>query len=422
MKMQVSTKKRRNFSIESLRKITFFIYLCALGGHKSGVGFDAFFSRFSLVAFVGVEIISILTMRRKRQRYLSKALVWYFSFVVFYLISATWSSNIDDVLSISYLNNFIQILCIAFVLSPHLRSKERVEDYLRLVLLSLIYMVALLAIKTPIGTWGSTRVGEVLFLNANDLGMRCAMGMLISLYFSQNKKAYYSLVVIFTAVALFSGSRKAFIMVLVGTVVFGVGKSQGWRVLRSILLASVFVVVLINLVMENEILYKIMGKRIEQALNFIFNPGGQMVVDFSSLERTFFRNQAWEMFKQKPVLGWGANGFVTQMRSISYSHVAYSHSNYYELLATLGIFGFSMYYYMQTWIIIKSVGLFFTARSDIIILAISVVLVNLIAEYYYVSYASPFTQILIVVLFFAVEASIVEKSNYSRTNPMKKVV
>ena len=101
-------------------------------------------------------------------------------------------------------------------------------------------------------------------------------------------------------------------------------------------------------------------------------------------------------------MGNGANGFVSYMRKIGYSHVAYSHCNYTELLATLGIIGFVLYYKMHIQILYRSIKIFYRAHSLEALLGLDLMLMILVTDYYAVSYISLFTQCMIVLIYMVV--------------------
>ena len=63
----------------------------------------------------------------------------------------------------------------------------------------------------------------------------------------------------------------------------------------------------------------------------------------------------WELFKERPVHGYGMNNF-----SQKYYLNTYSHNNYIELLVSCGIVGFALYYAM---LLLPALGLLFKRKK-----------------------------------------------------------
>lgn len=388
-------------SYEATYQVLLFLYFCGLNAHNKGTGFDALFCRAAFVALIGFELLCLIYFRKKAK--LRKSFFMYLMLVVFYFISALWSKNMNDVFFVPIINGFIQVLGVLFVVDQHIETEEDIQTCLKLMCWSIAYMVLLLVVRTPISIWGSKRIGGAMGMNANDIGIKCTIGLLLSLYYSDRKKEYYILAMVFTLIALFTGSRKAFFMILIGFVLFFTGKDSGLKVLRNICLGFIAAALLLYAVFHNELLYNIIGYRIQRAIDYVLgirtiNAYGNFVEDFSMVERSFYRKHAMEMFLSSAGWGYGANGFVTEMRNIGYAHVAYSHCNYTELLATLGIIGFSIYYVPRATLLLKSGWQFIVSRERGYVLICAFLLTSLMAEFFFVSYYSVADQVVFALL------------------------
>ena len=387
-------------SMDRLIELFFFLYICGLVAFNRGYGFDAFFCRMSFVMLVGVEILGLSIKHQWKHFFIKKTICLMLLFVLYYFTSFIWSKNIDD--GLYYLNNFIQIVLSILIVTQHIKEKADLENYLKLVLFALTYMAIVLLIRTPSTVWGSERVGEIMAMNSNTVGMYCATAWIICLYFGEKKKLYYFLGGLFVVIAFFSGSRKALIMVLMGFCVFWIVKEQGLKKVLNIVVAIAFILIIFNQIMTNEKFYNVLGYRMEKTIDAFM---GEDVQDGSADERAFYREHAIDLFKERPLLGYGANGFVTQLREEGYWHVAYSHCNYTELLVTLGVVGFLLYYSVQIRILIKGIIKYNEQKDLIYLLMLTYIVVNLLMEFYYVSYMSVFQQIMI-----ALSAAYVEKA------------
>ena len=114
---------------------------------------------------------------------------------------------------------------------------------------------------------------------------------------------------------------------------------------------------------------------------------GKKVSDLSVNERSFFRKNAIKLFLHNPVMGIGINNFAAYMKKIGYSHVAYSHCNFTEILSNLGIFGFIIYYFIYFYIIKKAIILLPRKKNKTVLYySLILIVILLIFEYGFVSY------------------------------------
>ncbi len=370
--------------------ILLFLYFCGMNAHKLGYGFDAFFCRATFVALIGFEVVS------NKKVLFTRTLVWYLSFVGLYFASIIWAERLDDVFAREVMFNFIQILGIMVVVGNNCRKKEDVQDVLFVLLCSLIYMSAMLIIRTPLSVWGSERVGSVLAMNSNDVGLRMAVAFGLTLYFRKQYGWLTPLLVVFTAIAFLSGSRKAFIMIILEVILYYLGKDQGWRMLRNVGVLIIICGALIYAVMNIPILYNVLGSRLERAIESIlgierYNQYGNLLRDYSGEERAFFRELAMQYFARSPVLGIGANGFATQLSLTTRYSAVYSHCNFVELLSNHGLVGFCAYYGYPVWLIVKGIKSYMKSKDLLLMVTIMLNVVFLAVDYYYVSYYAVFT-------------------------------
>lgn len=388
------SKARIPFNVSIAIKLSFLLYFSTVG-MISGIDIlDSWLNGIGFLCFITFGSLYIVYF--KKLKIVKGYFIWLIAFVLLYYISIIWSKNPDDLLYYSYRSYFFQIAVIALVIENNVNSKKDIEDYLKIVLWSAIYMVIILAINTPVTEWGTERLGENIGMNSNAVGIKLAFSIIILLYFAEKRKILYVLLALLVTVNLFSGSRKALFMMLLGIVIFFVVGKEINKKIRNILISFLIVIFIMYEVMNNPILYDILGHRVQNALNFMMDMGS-VTGENSIIERSFYRKTAMQMFWERPVLGWGGNGFVTHIREIHYSHVAYSHCNYVELLADLGIVGFLLYYSLQMRILINSVGKRWNDR--IFIVAISITIANLFGEFFYVSYIDVYTQTILLLMF-----------------------
>ena len=259
-------------------------------------------------------------------------------------------------------------------------------------------------------------MGAAIGLNENTFGMRMAIGAMIALFLLMKKdeKIKKALVIIFIIVfsglTLLSGSKKGLILLVTGLLVVIYIYSAGKQKLRRFFGALILVMGLLFLVFNNSVLYSTIGNRIERT---VLTSTGQNsnssrlqvingtvgTTDLSLVERDYYRDQAIMLFKKYPAFGYGGNGFVTHMREIGYSHVAYSHNNYTELLCTLGIVGFVIYYSYWIILIVRLWNIKKQTQDEQVrktaALFLALLIIFLVLDYGYVSYVLEFNMFIL---------------------------
>ena len=314
-----------------------------------------------------------------------------------------------------YTNTFIQMLGCIICLTNRIKTTKDIDKMLKLLLVSLIYTVLVLYIKTPASAWGTERIGADLGLHPNDIGIRFAIGVMISLYFSISKKIYfnYIFVAIFTVIAMFSGSRKGLLMCVIAIILYPIlsykkrNRNDFMKFLFRIILIILIIAIIYYIIMNNKMFYDVIGVRLESMMSFF---EGDTLADDSVREREFFIVKAIELFKAHPILGYGMNNFSTHMAEINYHHIAYSHNNFTELLATLGIVGFIIYYFMITKMLINLIkNMFYKVKNNYAMNVLFLLMLSIICfiSYWCVSYSSEYFIILysLIYMFLKVNKS-----------------
>ena len=110
----------------------------------------------------------------------------------------------------------------------------------------------------------------------------------------------------------------------------------------------------------------------------------ESIVDKSISDREYLSAIALQLFKQKPVLGWGCDNVRSYLISIGFRLEVYAHNNYLELLADYGIIGFVLYYSFYVKAIFQAIKNGLDDKYDKLIFV--VLLVCMVMEYGSVNY------------------------------------
>ncbi len=389
---------------KNLEYFSLLLYLIGISAFQLGSGFDAIFVRLSFVLMIAACILTKMKIQ------LTSHLKWCLLFWGLYYISMIWASNKVD--TMYYVNNTVQIIGISICFSIIVKNKDDINIVLKLIAFSMLFTSIRLIIYTPISAWGTERIGEAIGQNSNGLGMRLAIAAVMSLYLlhkeieEKNKQRkltvilYSLMLILFSVLILFTGSKKSILVLVVGLSIYELMITKGWKFLLKVLLIVGGVLVLIYLIFNNEMLYTVLGRRIERTLLTLQGTATGFSIDRSLEERSYYRQMAKQLFFDYPILGYGGNNFMSYMREIGYSHVAYCHDNYFEILSTLGIVGFVLYYFEWVLVEVRLLKLYKYNKKDKVCLLLSVIIaIELVMDYGNVSYVSEFTQMILIMGF-----------------------
>lgn len=271
---------------------------------------------------------------------------WYFLFYLYCLSSLLWSKNLTH--SISVIRKLTFVIMFIFSIIQEIENKKSIINLIKKYIYSLIYTTFMLLLFER----NFAYFGKTIGVNRNSLALAYTIGVyFIAILFSKKyiSKKYLSLLPVFFTIIIISGSRKGILMLpLIGTLllIFNAGLIK-IKIIRNLFLISAGLLISIMIIISIPSL----SHRIEELFQSFI---GKQVLDLSINERKIFREIAFNLFKENMIIGKGLHGFSAYMEEIRYKHIAYSHNNWLELLSTLGIIGFIIYYYMYYYIFINS--------------------------------------------------------------------
>lgn len=182
--------------------------------------------------------------------------------------------------------------------------------------------------------------------------------------------------------ALVSGTRKSLICPILFLVfaLFIKYKNKFGKLCISFLIASIFVFLGYKVMLSNQVFYERIGVRIENMITSITTKESD---EGSINERALLRDLSLDLFKKKPIIGYGLHAFRYYSINNGGPYL-YAHCNYTELLADLGIVGFSLYYFAYMYLVFLAIKEYKNKKFSLYI--ISFMLMNIIADYGTVSY------------------------------------
>lgn len=377
-------------SKRDISRLGLLIFLC--GSYLSNVA--------SVICFFIFVALSFTTIIRRKIGHLNRYSKWCGLFGVYVCISFLWAHKdlMNTTIGTLEIVSVIATFYCSLYVFKFIQNESDFFQLINVLILSLIFLVAYLLVVTPSGVWGTFSLGQNVGINKNTVGMNLAYGGIICFYYlkerTQNKVFNTVIFITFSVLALLAGSRKGLLILIGGIVLYYILCERNAKMARNILMAVGSVILVYFLVMNIPVLYEMVGERTETLLKTFLNSSSVTIEEDKSIwERSYYRQYAMDMFFESPFytfFGHGLEGFRTRMAEIGYSHVAYSHCNYTELLANFGITGFFIYYFYKVKIVFKSVMI--KNRPKVITFFMIILTIQLVMDYGMVSYYDTFTQ------------------------------
>lgn len=324
--------------------IVFFLYV--LGSFAVPMlGWNGIFLQGPLYLFLLLCIIGLIT----RRIYVDSSFVcWYGTFFCFCLISMIYSVSLES--SLEMFSELFTALILSVCLNAffYIVGSDIVVKY-SYIIVSIIIGIRLITTFSQQHWW--SRLGESFGMNENMVGLYFLIPLCFAITeLSKKNKIYIKIINLLAVlvsgyVVMLSGSKKAiFAVAIFVSVYFLVQSNNIVSKFKAIIISIVVVVVVYKLLIEVPLLYNIAGKRIESMITVLqvknYNSAGS-----STSERGDMIRYALKCFINSPLLGHGINGFRVLYGKAS-GHYVYAHNNFVELLADLGIVGFSLYYFI----------------------------------------------------------------------------
>jgi len=333
--------------------------------------------------FVAVIFLEILRVHKFR---LTIHFLWMSLFIVWGLFisffSYDTSTSIYDVVNISFKLTLLTSI-IVFI-----DTEGKFHFALKSILLSGIVLAIVIFLTVPLSDLGTDRLGKIVDVNSNRLGIVLSYASISAIYLSVTLRKYKYLfpLPLFITLILLTGSRKSLFAVGIAIILLILLYSRDIKKLFSrLIIISGILYGMYFLIMTIPTLYQITGRRVESI--GIFNG----TLDASMVTRTTMLQEGFDLFLKKPIVGYGLENY--RLLSI---YETYSHSNYIELLTSVGIIGTLIYYSLLIYLLTSSImeRLKGDLRFNIIIIFLITIL---LMDTALVSYKHLITQVIIAI-------------------------
>lgn len=333
----------------------------------------------------------------KKNKKLNKYNVIFFTFIIYSIFSIIYSGHKQSSISmgVELLINFLISLGVAFNIRIQDNDEKAIIIIRKLmdafVLGVFVITLYLLIFNLPyLGRW--ERLGQTLYLNYGSYMVYSYCEIISITYLIWNiffsdiniKNNKFKIIILITQIigALVSGTRKSLLCPIIFLFIYIVFKYKKkiFKLLFYLIISLVFIFIGYKIMMSNTTLYNRIGIRIESMVQSIT----QKTTEEGSInERTLLRSLSMKAFKENPIIGYGLHAFRYYSLNNS-GPFLYAHCNYTEILADLGIIGFSLYYISYIFLLYLAFKNRKSKKLSLIIIAF--LLMNLIADYSTVSY------------------------------------
>lgn len=367
---------------------------------------NSFFMIFCLVS-----IIYILLFKRNCKFGLFH--FYYFVLLAWMLLTCLWSLDIEIALQRFW--TICQLTIYSLLTYEFFKDKGLLacELILKAIFFSGVVMgLYSMAVYTPANFISAIITGERLGTEINQInifGMNSAITVVLGLYFYlKNKRIYLLGSGIGLLCALSSGSRKALLIVVLGVILLYIA-SYGWRSIYKVICPILFLGLFYALA-NDYIEGKSIFDRFESFINLFTGEGK---VDSSTLIRQQMIEFGLTSFMERPLNGYGLNNFSVLYMNFS-GAATYAHNNYVEILVSIGLVGFFLYYWIYALILFNFGYLlrlkkYLTKEDNLMYsLIFCLILINLLMDFATVSYFEKMTYIYFVLFNLA-------KLNFSAT-------
>lgn len=300
----------------------------------------------NFISLVFMFLICLLTVLKKERLVFPVPLILLVAFCGLSILSLLWNPDISTGLR-PCLRTIPLLTVLAFLVYNFIYQNKNPQ----IVLYSIYGIGIVLTIAMVVACKGVVnlvlamkdgyRIGG-LVNNENDVGMGLAMAAVVALFYAIHRKKYWNLIsfVVFSVATMATGSRTALLILIPGIfflVVAMMNFSSGYTKKNLCILLFAFGVIIVFFILLYTIpAFSGIASRFTAMLEELVGKGSS---DGSTNIRKKMIEVGWRTFKEHPLLGMGMGS-----SALLGGWNSYLHNNYIELLSSVGIVGFLLYY------------------------------------------------------------------------------
>lgn len=315
-----------------------------------------------ILAYVVIKKIfpsGVVRIKKETFKNIIFFVVWFGGLTLLFFLSTKFWAYGQDPESRTMMGLF-RCFGIGLAMFLYIDSTEKVLSVLQsFAYASVIMGVAAIVTTSPSQYFqaGDDGFGQVIGQQRNGVGAIGAAMTVICVYLKRytNFKYGYYMSAFFAILTILTGSRGSLIQLLLLFILIVIIDKNLFKMLTKGIVFIVSITLILLIIRNVPILYENIWLRFGDLFSTI---SGQEVADASTQGREYYKEIAWNMFLERPILGWGLDGFKVYLINHPiynghYINAVYSHCNFSELMADLGILGLLIWYVPTFYILIK---------------------------------------------------------------------
>lgn len=315
-----------------------------------------------ILAYVVIKKIfpsGVVRIKKETFKNIIFFVVWFGGLTLLFFLSTKFWAYGHDPESRTMMGVF-RCFGIGLAMFLYIDSTEKVLSVLQsFAYASVIMGVAAILTTSPSQYFqaGEEGFGQVIGQQRNGVGAIGAAMTVICVYLKRytNFKYGYYMSAFFAILTILTGSRGSLIQLLLLFILIVIIDKNLFKMLTKGIVFIVSITLILLIIRNVPILYENIWLRFGDLFSTI---SGQEVADASTQGREYYKEIAWNMFLERPILGWGLDGFKVYLINHPiynghYINAVYSHCNFSELMADLGILGLLIWYVPTFYILIK---------------------------------------------------------------------
>lgn len=395
-------KTRNKYGI---KEILFILLVCFELGH-----FGNTVAEYSilLLMFLCLAIDLIKKRKLKYDRFVKNYLLYMIVFGIYAGFSYFWSEN-----KTAFLDAFppvIKCLFISFWLLYYTKDNKKVDTFIKCFFIGVAYMCARIIVYLPfVGGFKygladvATRAATGLQFNSAAQVAAFAIIFQYFFYIKSGYRGYFFLIALEMIVIYVTGSRKSIFIPIIGIllIVEFDYKKNAFKWFKALgimfaLLSGILIITKVNETFKNRM------------LSLFMSMFSSTKTDGSYMVRMYLIQKAVDMFKKRPIFGWGLNNFsyysYKNMTNIDI-YGRYAHNNYMEIISCLGIIGLVLYYIRYIIVILET---FKRRKIPEAKICLAIFMTLALFEYGIISYYTVHLQIMLTLAFALFHEGIIE--------------
>ncbi len=331
--------KKKKTLFEKMARLFFTIYMITLYIFVDRTE-TLIISKMAFIIYAG--FCALVILQRKRLHIGKNMLVVYMTLTWMYATSF-WAKH--EYLASEKMNTMWQVFILFFLTYNFFSEEEDAHEYL----MKSLYISGVALVAYSIRTYGFSQVIDMMSQTGgvrigreinqeNTFGMYNATTVIVAFYYLFYRKRYklfhISMISISFLFAMSSGSRKALLMICIG-VLFLIYKRYGLKKLYKVVIIVAILLLVFTIIIRLP-MFELINRRLELAMETLTGEGKG---DSSARTRFKMIADGWEIFKERLLIGYGANNYAYVT-----GYWTYAHNNFIEILVDFGLIGFVLYY------------------------------------------------------------------------------